>query len=73
MSAMTAGEERQDRKSSPLRAVSAVLGAFIGIRKSADRDKDLASLKPIHVIVAGVIGAALFVLVIVTLVRLIAG
>jgi hypothetical protein len=58
-------------KASPWRAISAVLGAFVGIRKSADRDRDLASLKPVHVIVAGVIGAALFVTTIVMLVKLI--
>jgi hypothetical protein len=58
-------------KASPWRAISAVLGAFIGIRKSADRDRDLAALKPVHVVVAGIIGAVLFVTTIVTLVRLI--
>jgi hypothetical protein len=61
----------REGKTSPLRAVSAVLGAFIGIRKSSARDRDLASLKPVHVIVAGVIAAAIFVLTIVTVVRLI--
>lgn len=65
----TGGEKRP---SSPLRAISAVLGAFVGIRKSADRDVDLASLKPVHVIVAGIIGAAIFVTLIVTLVKMIA-
>jgi hypothetical protein len=68
---MSADEERGDKRSNPLRAVSAVLGAFIGIRKSAARDKDLASLKPIHVIVAGLIAAAVFVATIVTLVLVI--
>jgi hypothetical protein len=63
----------RESKGSPLRAVSAVLGAFVGIRKSASRDRDLASLRPVHVIVAGVIAAAIFVLTIVTLVRLITG
>jgi hypothetical protein len=58
-------------KTSPWRAISAVLGAFVGIRKSADRDRDLAALKPVHVVIAGIIGAALFVTAIVTLVRLI--
>ena len=67
----SAQEGESARENSPLRAVSAVLGAFIGIRKSSARDKDLASLKPIHVIVAGVLGAALFVLIIVTVVSLI--
>jgi hypothetical protein len=64
--------QSERKPASPLRAISAVLGAFVGIRKSADRDADLASLKPVHVIVAGVIGAVIFVTVIVTLVRLIA-
>ncbi len=69
------GIERDDenqRRPSLLRAISAVLGAFIGIRKSADRDKDLAQLRPIHVILTGIIAAVVFVLTIVMLVRLIA-
>ena len=61
----------REGKSSPWRAVSAVLGAFIGIRKSSARDRDLASLKPVHVVVAGVVAAAIFVLTLVTLVRII--
>lgn len=61
----------EPRKSSPLRAVSAVLGAFIGIRKSSDRDGDIAGLKPAYVIVAAVIAAAIFVLTLITLVQLI--
>jgi hypothetical protein len=58
-------------RSSPLRAVSAVLSAFIGIRKSSARDRDMASVRPVHIIVAGVIAAAIFVLTLITLVRLI--
>jgi len=68
---VTAGKKPDGRDTSPLRAISAVLGAFIGIRKSADRDQDLAKLKPIHVILTGIIAAALFVVTIVFLVRLI--
>jgi hypothetical protein len=65
---MAAGEEERGKAGNPLRAVSAVLSAFIGIRKSAARDRDLASLNPVHVIVAGLIAAAVFVATIVTLV-----
>ena len=68
---MAAGKDGQEKASNPLRAVSAVLSAFIGIRKSSARDRDLASLKPIHVIVVGLIAAALFVGVLVTLVQVI--
>jgi hypothetical protein len=65
------GEDGKRRRPMVLQAISAVMGAFIGIRKGADRDKDLASLTPAQVIVTAVLGAALFVIVIVTLVRLI--
>jgi len=67
------GEDGKRRRPMVLQAISAVMGAFIGIRKGADRDKDLASLTPVQVIVTAVAGAALFVIVIVTLVRLITG
>ena len=68
---MTMGEDEQRKASNPLRAVAAVLSAFIGIRKSSARDRDLANLKPVHVIVVGLIAAALFVAVLVTLVQVI--
>ena len=63
--------DRNRRELSPLRAVATVLSAFIGIRKSASHQRDLAGLKPVHVIGAGLIAAAVFVLTVVTLVRLI--
>jgi DUF2970 family protein len=66
-------EESEDSrgKQSPLRAIATVLSAFIGIRKSASHQRDLSGLRPVHVIIAGLIAAAVFVLTIVTLVRLI--
>jgi hypothetical protein len=64
--------QERAREPSPLHAVSAVLGAFIGIRRRSAGDRDLASLKPVHLIVAAVIAAALFVIILVTLVNLIA-
>ncbi len=69
--AAKAMEPQRDKASGPLRAVSAVLGAFIGIRKNSARDRDLASVKPAHIVIAGVIAAVVFVLAIVTLVRFI--
>ena len=57
------------RKGSLRGTVLAVLWSFLGIRRRADYAKDVAQLNPIHVVVAGVVGAALFVLVLVLLVR----
>ena len=57
------------RKGSLRRTVLAVVWSFLGIRRRADYAQDIAQLNPIHVIVAGIIGAALFVVVLVLLVR----
>lgn len=54
------------------RAFRAVISAFVGIGKGEALQNDLATLRPWHVIVAGLILAALFVGVIVMVVRNIA-
>jgi hypothetical protein len=61
------------RKGSFLQTARAVAWSFLGIRRSAGLEQDVKQLNPIHVIVAGVIGAALFVLLLVTLVRCVVG
>jgi type IV secretory pathway TrbF-like protein len=57
------------RKATPLQVAKAVLSAFIGIRKRAAHEHDAVTITPLQVIVAGVIGAAVFVLSLVILVR----
>jgi hypothetical protein len=57
------------RKGSWLRTAKAVAWSFFGIRRRADYAKDVDQLNPIHVVIAGIIGAALFVLLLVLLVR----
>ncbi|MBS0444524.1 MAG: DUF2970 domain-containing protein [Proteobacteria bacterium] len=47
----------------------AVAWSFFGVRKSSDYEKDVGRLNPLHVVIAGVIGAALFVLVLVLVVN----
>lgn len=59
------------RKATPLQVVKAVLSAFIGIRKRAAHERDVVTLTPLQVIVAGIIGAVIFVMSLVTLVRFI--
>jgi hypothetical protein len=57
------------RKGSLRGTVLAVVWSFLGIRRRADYAKDLAQLNPIHVVVAGIVGAALFVIALMLLVR----
>ncbi|HMJ50406.1 MAG TPA: DUF2970 domain-containing protein [Burkholderiales bacterium] len=54
-----------------MQAAKAVFWAFFGVRKGADHDADAVSITPLQAIVAGLIGAALFVLCLVLLVHFI--
>jgi hypothetical protein len=51
--------------------VRAVLWAFFGVRNKRDYEKDAAQLNPVHVIIAGIIGAAIFVAVLITIVKIV--
>jgi hypothetical protein len=57
------------RKGSFARSFAAVAWSFFGVRKNAEYEKDVAQLNPVHVIVAGIVAAALFVLGIWALVK----
>jgi hypothetical protein len=61
------------RKSSFLHAMKAVAWSFFGIRKNSEYEKDVSRLNPVHVIVAGLLAAALFVVVLVLLVKWVVG
>lgn len=53
----------------PWQVLKAVLSAFFGVRRSADHEA--VELKPLHLVIAGLCGAALFVLTILTVVWLV--
>ncbi len=71
MTAMT-GEQRP-KSASPLQVAKAVFWSFIGIRRRAEHESDVTQLKPVQVIIAGLIGAAIFVLSLILLVKFIVG
>ncbi|HKO66965.1 MAG TPA: DUF2970 domain-containing protein [Burkholderiaceae bacterium] len=49
----------------------AVLWSFFGVRRKADYERDAAQLNPVHVIIAGLLAAALFVALLVLVVNLV--
>ncbi len=61
------------RKGSFLHALRAVAWSFFGIRKNSEYEKDVNRLNPLHVIVAGVLAAAVFVVGLVLLVKWVVG
>jgi hypothetical protein len=67
------GNTQPDRKRAGLLQVAgAVFWAFLGVRKSKDHDADATTIRPAQVIVAGIIGAALFVFCLIMVVRYVA-
>jgi hypothetical protein len=59
------------RKAGLLNVASAVFWSFLGIRKGSAHERDAVTIKPVQVIVAGIIGALVFVLALVVLVTFI--
>ena len=68
-----AAQPPHQRKASRWQTVRAVAWSFLGIRRSADYERDVQRLNPVHVVVAGVLGAIVFVMTLVLLVRWIVG
>jgi hypothetical protein len=61
------------RKGSFVGTLRAVAWSFLGIRKGKGYEQDVHQLNPVHVVIAGVVGAVIFVAVLVVLVKWIVG
>ena len=66
-------ETGEARKPSFFRPFKTVFWSFFGVRRRADNQEDFAGITPLHVVIAGVIGAAIFVVSLVMLVKFITG
>lgn len=56
---------------SVLTIAKTVFWSFFGVRRRVQHEAESVNIKPLHVIVAGIIGAALFVISLLVLVRFI--
>lgn len=63
----------QAKKGGVLQVMKAVAWSFLGVRKRADLEADAAQLHPAHLIVAGIVGAALFIVVLLLIVHAVVG
>jgi DUF2970 family protein len=66
---VTDTDESKPAKPGPLHAAKTILWAFLGVRRRQDHES--MPLTPVQIVIAGLIGAALFVLTILTVVRLV--
>lgn len=61
------------RNGSLAQTFKAVAWSFFGVRKASGYESDISRLNPVHVIVAGIVSAAVFVLALVILVKWVVG
>jgi hypothetical protein len=54
-----------------LQVAGAVFWSFLGIRRKAAGERDIVTIKLIHVVIAGFLGAAIFAVILIVLVTII--
>jgi hypothetical protein len=59
------------RKATFFATMKAVFWSFFGVRKKSDYEQDAAQLNPVHVLIAGVIGALIFIATLVIIVKIV--
>ncbi len=57
------------KKSTFIQSMVAVLWAFLGVRKKSGLQEDVASLSFVHIVIAGVLGALIFMGVLLLIVK----
>lgn len=58
---MNKDKQSRQKKRSFLSTMVAVAWSFIGLRRKKDFDEDVGGLNPFYVIIAGLIGTAIFI------------
>jgi hypothetical protein len=56
-----------------MQTMRAVFWSFFGVRRSRDMGADVSRLNPVHLLIGGLLGAALFVVALMLLVRWVVG
>jgi hypothetical protein len=57
------------KKSSFIQSMKAVMWGFLGVRKKAGLQEDVVSLSFVHIIIAGIVGALIFMAVLLLIVK----
>lgn len=59
------------RNASVLQVAKAVFWSFLGIRRRSEHEADAVQLKPVQVVIAGLVAGVLFVLALLLVVRIV--
>jgi amino acid transporter len=66
-------DTRPKGRGSIFQLAGAVFWAFFGVRKSAHYAEDVRNLNPVHVIIAGIVGALIFIAILILIVKWVIG
>ncbi len=66
-------KEAVRRDGSVWKTAQAVAWSFFGVRRAKDYESDVQNLNPVHVVIAGIMGALLFIAALVLLVQWVIG
>jgi len=64
-------KQATQRKASFGATVKTVFWSFFGVRKRSDHEKDAAQLNPLHIVIAGVIGALALIVTLIVIVKIV--
>ena len=59
------------RRATFAQTLRAVLWSFFGVRRKSEYEKDAAQLNPVHVIIVGLLAAAMLVIVLIVIVNIV--
>jgi hypothetical protein len=59
------------KKSSFVQSMKAVMWGFLGVRKKAGLQEDVSTLSFVHIIIAGVVGALIFMAILLVIVKIV--
>lgn len=62
--------DNKQKKMSFFATLGAVFWSFIGLRRRSDYERDVTGLKPVYVIIAALLGVAIFIGILLVLVSL---
>ncbi len=64
---------KAEDKATVFQVAEAVFFSFIGIRKKSDLERDAARIKPVQIVVGGLVGGAIFIFSVLSVVKLVTG
>jgi hypothetical protein len=69
--AMEQDKEKPQQQASFMYSMKAVIWSFFGLRRKSDFETDSVKLNPVHIIIAALLGVAVFIGLLITIVKLV--